>query len=276
MEQFKIRASGAGDIIAKSGLTESQLVTVAQYSARDKGEGKPLTDKMKAELNRLLHIQKNPELPDGAKTYCKKWLNETIWKRRKELKNKYVDKGNRSEEDGFTLLCLNLDLGMVYKNQSFFQSDHLCGTPDLIHNGIVYDNKCSWDLDSFPMYETELPDSRYWWQLQVYMELTGCRKAILAYTLIDADMDLIEQATKWETNPEKIYRTITNMVFTQESFDKAFAEFCPLAESDYFIEIPESKRLKTFSFEYDKEAIEFLEKRVEECRVYINSLLNTK
>lgn len=271
---FKIRASGAGDIIAKSGLTDAQIATVTAYSARDKGEGKPLTDKMKAELTRLLEIQKNPELPDGAKTYCKKWLNETVWKRRKELKNKYVDKGNRSEEDGFTLLCLNLNLGMVYKNTEFFKSDHLMGTPDLIHNGIVYDNKCSWDLDTFPMYEKELPDPRYWWQLQVYMELTGCKKAVLAYTLIDADYDLILQATKWETNAEKIYRTLVNMVYTKEIFDRYFEEFCPLATSDYFVEIPEEKRLKTFEFDYDAEAIEFLKKRVEECRTYINSLIN--
>lgn len=137
MEQFKIRASGGGEISAKSGLTEAQLKTVTDYSARDNGEGKPLTDKMKAELIRLLYIQKNPELPEGAKTYCKKWLNETIWKRRKELKNKFVDKGNRSEEDGFTLMAVELGMGMVYKNQSFFQSDHFCGTPDLIHGGVV-------------------------------------------------------------------------------------------------------------------------------------------
>lgn len=274
MEQFKIRASGSGEISAKSGLTEAQLKTVAEYSARDKGEGKPLTDKMKAELTRLLEVQKNPPLPDGSKTYCKKWINETLWKRRKELKNKFVDKGNRSEEDGFTLMAVQLNLGMVYKNMQFFEDDHFCGTPDLINAGIVYDNKCSWELDTFPMYETEIPDTKYWWQLQVYMELTGCRKAVLAYTLIDADYDLLLQATKWETNPEKIYRTLVNMVYTQEAFDKAFEEFCPLAVSDYFVEIPEEKRIKHFAVKYNAEAIEFLRKRVVECRTYINSLLN--
>lgn len=289
MEQFKIRASGAGDIVAKSGLTDVQLATVATSTARRNGEGKPLTDKMNMELDRLLYIQANPELPDGAKTYCKAWLKETIWKRRKELKNKYVDKGNRSEEDGFTLLCLELNLGMVYKNEEFFKNEHFCGTPDLIiqdyevgdkgllkeiGDGIVYDNKCSWDLDTFPMYETEIPNIGYWWQLQVYMALTGCKKAVLAYTLIDADFDLIQQATKWETNPEKIYQIVCNMVYSRKAFDEAYTELCPLARSLYFIEIPELKRLKTFSFDYDTEAIEFLKKRVEECRTYINSLLN--
>jgi hypothetical protein len=271
---FKIRASGSGDISAKSGLTDSQIETVAAYSARRNGEGKALTDKMSKELDKLLYIQANPELPDGAKTYCEKWLNETIWKRRKELKNKYVDKGNRSEEDGFTLLCVERELGMVYKNVQFFQDDWFQGTPDLIHEGIVYDNKCSWDLDTFPMYKKKNPNQGYWWQLQVYMELTGCRKAVLAYTLIDADLDLIKQAVKYETDPEKIYRTLVNMIYTRKAFYEAVAEFCPSAISNYFVEIPDDKRIKTYSFDYDSEAILFLRKRVEDCRTYINSLLN--
>lgn len=215
-------------------------------------------------------------LGETGKTYCKEWLKEQLYKRQKDIKSKYIDKGNRNEEDGFTLMALELDLGMVYKNQSYFQSEHFCGTPDLIHNGIVYDNKCSWDLSTFPMFETEIPNKDYWWQLQVYMELTGCRKATLAYTLIDADMDLINQAVRWEIDSEKIYQTICNMVYTKEAFSDYAKEFCPDAKSDYFIEIPESDRIKSFEFEYDSEAIEKLQERVQECRLYINSLLKNK
>jgi hypothetical protein len=215
-------------------------------------------------------------LGETGKTFCKEWLKQKLYKRRKDIKSKYIDKGNRNEEDGFTLMALELDLGMVYKNLSYFQSEHFCGTPDLIHNGIVYDNKCSWDLSTFPMFETEIPNKDYWWQLQVYMELTGCRKATLAYTLIDADMDLIDQSVKWETDPEKIYQTICNMVYTQERFDEAKTEYCSRAESDFFVEIPAKNRIKTFSFDYDPEAILKLQERVEECREYISSLLTNK
>lgn len=215
-------------------------------------------------------------LGETGKTYCKQWLKEQLYKRRKEIKSKYIDKGNRNEEDGFTLMATELNLGMVYKNMSFFQSDYFCGTPDLIHKGIVYDNKCSWDLDTFPMFEDEIPNKDYWWQLQNYMELTGCKKAVLAYTLVDADDDLINQAVKWENDPEKIYRTICNMVYTKQGFEKAFNEYCPLATSDYFMEIPEKDRIKTYAFDYDPEAIKLLTSRVEECRTYINSLIKTK
>ena len=89
-------------------------------------------------------------------------------------------------------------------------------------------------------------------------------------------MDLIYQAVKWETEPEKIYQTICNMVYTQERFDEAKTEYCSRAEFDFFVEIPAKDRIKTFSFDYDPKAILFLRKRVEECRTYINSLLTNK
>jgi hypothetical protein len=273
---FKIRASGASDISARAGLTDKQTEKLQALIARKSGANgaKPLTENMEKELAELLFRKENPELPEGAKTYCENWLKETIWKRRKELKNKYVDKGNRSEEDGFTLLCVERELGMVYKNVEFFSDFWMQGTPDLVHNGVVYDNKCSWDLSTFPMYKKENPDQGYWWQLQVYMALTGCKKAVLAYTLIDADRDLLLQATKHELDPERIYKTLTNMIYTKQAFEEAVKDFCPLATSDYFVEIPDSKRIKTYSFDYDPEAILFLRKRVEECQAYINSLLN--
>lgn len=126
------------------------------------------------------------------------------------------------------------------------------------------------------MFETEITNKDYWWQLQVYMELTGCRKAVLGYTLIDADMDLIQQAVKYETDQEKIYQIICNMVYTNERFYEAKTEYCSRAESDYFIEIPAKDRIKTFAFDYDAEAILKLQERVLECREYITSLLNNK
>jgi hypothetical protein len=36
-------------------------------------------------------------------TYLESWLKEAMFKRRPEIKSKYIDKGNISEEDGFTL-----------------------------------------------------------------------------------------------------------------------------------------------------------------------------
>lgn len=211
-------------------------------------------------------------LGETGKTYCKQWLKEKLYKRRTEIKSKYIDKGNRLEEEAFTLMALQLDLGMVYKNDKYFEDDYFCGTPDLIHNGVVYDNKCSWSLDTFPMFESEIPNSDYFNQLQVYMHLTGCTKASLCYTLIDADYDLVSQAVKWLTEPKKIYSTIFNMVYTKEAYKVYYEEFCDGFEGN-FIEIPEADRIKTFEFDYDPQVIEKLKARVVECREYISTLV---
>lgn len=208
-------------------------------------------------------------------SYLESWLKEHLYKRRTEIKSKYLDKGNLSEEEGFTLAALQLDLGMVYKNTSLFQNDYMIGTPDLIVNETVYDIKCSWSLDTFPMFDKECPNKDYYYQLQSYMELIPeCNNAVLVYCLIDADITLIEQAVKWESDPEKIYRIICNMTYTQKAFDAYKQEFCHSSKSDYFVEIPEKDRIRTFAIPKDDKVISLIQDRVTESRTYINSLLN--
>ena len=208
-----------------------------------------------------------------GETFCKAWLKEKLYNRRTDIKSKYIEKGNTSEEDAFTLLTLQLNLGMVYKNQQFFEDEYMCGTPDLIIDDAVYDNKCSWSLDTFPMFEKEIPNSDYELQLQVYMHLTKCHKAVLAYTLIDTPKEIIEREIKWCTSPDEIYRKVMNMVYTKQYFDELQAEFFSVSELNSFVEIPEDARIKTFDIAYNDEVIEKLQKRVIEARNYINSLI---
>lgn len=211
-----------------------------------------------------------------GETYCKAWLKEYLYKRRTDIKSKYIEKGNTSEEDAFTLLTLQLNLGMVYKNLQFFEDDYMCGTPDLIIGDVVYDNKCSWSLDTFPMFESEIPNNDYELQLQVYMHLTGTHKAVLAYTLIDTPKELIEREIKWLTSPDDIYRKVMNMVYTKLYFDELKTEFFASSELDCFVEIPEANRIKTFDIAYNEEVIKKLQTRVTEARNYLNSLITNK
>ncbi len=209
-----------------------------------------------------------------GQSFLEQWVKERLYSRRPDIKSKYLTKGNVSEEEGFTLMATELNLGMVYKNTELFENDYMRGTPDLIVNGVVYDNKCSWSLDTFPMFDKEVPNKDYWWQLQSYMELTGCENAVLAYTLIDADIDEIERQVKWELDPERIYKVINEMVYTRAYFDTLVGRFCPTAKSDYFVEIPDHDRIRTFEIPKDKKAILDIQLRVADCKTYINSLLN--
>lgn len=275
--EFKIRSSATYDICCGTiGLTDKQQVTYDILKKRSIDNlPKPLTDNMKADLAILQDKKDNPELPETAKTYCKKWLKEYLYHRRKDIKSKYLDKGNICEEDGFTLMCLELNLGMVYKNTEFHSNEYMQGTDDLFVKGIVYDNKSSWDLDTFPMFESVIPDDRYEWQLNSYAELRGVDDAVLAYTLIDAPLGLIEREIKWLTDHNDIYKRVCEMVYTKEYFDKLRINLFPDATLEYFVEIPSKERVKPFKVKRDPKKIETIKQRVPMCRAYITTLLNS-
>lgn len=279
---FKIRASATIELMGAMGLTEKQTARLQELLQRShdsdagKDKVKPLTDNMKAEMADLLKKKNNPELPDGAKTHCKKWLKEKLWARREEIKAKAVQKGNTKEEDGFTLMALQLNLGMVYKNTQLHQNDYIIGTDDLFVKGVVYDNKSSWSLDTFPMFETEIPDPRYEWQINSYCDLRKCEDGVLAYTLLDADEEIVERELRWLSNDNEKYKKATNMVFTKETFEVLKYAYFPNAEYNYFIEIPESERIVTFPVKKDQGRVAETYKRVILCREYIKSLLIKK
>lgn len=282
-DEFRIRASATIEICGgEIGLTKNQEETLKGYLQRAKDfenagmfvpKAKDLTDKQKAEMLTLIHKRDNIELPDGAKTHCKKWLKYYLFNRREELKNKYVDKGNKAEEDGFTLMAVQLKLGMVYKNTERKRNSFSEGECDLYHKKTVYDNKCSWSLDTFPMFETEIPDNRYWWQLQNYSTLWPADDLCLCYTLISSDLESVEGYVKWETDHNKRYQIAERMIFIKSEFEAAKITFFPESTLDTFVEIPEEKRLKKFPFKPDANAVKTIEERSNMCKEYIYQLL---
>jgi len=279
---FKIRASATLDICAgTTGLTEAQEIELATLIQRntDFANGvpkvKPLTDILVAKLVSQTYKRDNPELPDGAKTYCKKWLKEYLYKRRADIKSKYIEKGNSTEEDGFTLMAVELGLGMVYKNTQYHSNEYMQGTDDLFVNGVVYDNKSSWSLDTFPMFEAEIPDDKYEWQLNTYCVLRGVNDAVLAYTLIDAPIEMVERELKWLPTDNEKYRRAVNMLFTTEAFEAARIALFPDATYTYFTPIPQEKRIKKFPVTCEQYKTNLTIERVKMCRSYILTLLKS-
>lgn len=280
---FKIRASATLDICAgEIGLTDKQTdeLTILIQRNADFCAGipkvKPLTDIMTAKVRALIEKRDNPELPDGAKTYCKKWLNEYLFHRRKGIKSKYIDKGNTEEEAGFTIMAVELGLGMVYKNTQYHSNEYATGTDDLFVKQVVYDNKCSYELDTFPMWETEIPDEKYVWQINTYEALRGVEDGVLAYTLIDCPFDLLEREVKWLSSPNDIYKRICELVYTENYFKECVEKLCPLATFDYFVEIPQADRIRAFEVKYDPTKTECAKQRVTMCRAFIKELLIKK
>lgn len=180
---------------------------------------------------------KTETLSETTKSYIKEWLTQQIYGIQKEIKSKYITKGLTQEDEGIDKAIEWLDLPFVLKNEQYFEDDFFCGTPDLILEDEVLDTKLSWSAFSFPLLEDKNPNKDYEIQLQIYMHLTGKKKARVVYVLLNTPEDI----APWE---EK---------FNYDGMDKKY-------------------RIKTFSFEYDPEIIAMLKDRVIESRKYINSI----
>jgi len=189
----------------------------------------------------LAHNPKKPSdlLAVGSKTYVKSWLKEQLYGMRKTVTTKYMEKGTMLEDEAIDRAITWCDLPFVLKNEAMFQDEYFTGTPDIITDELVVDTKVSWDFDTFPLFEDEIPNNDYFYQLQVYMHLTGRRKAKLVYVLLNT--------------PE--YFTFEER-FDYESLDV-------------------SLRCKSYDVEYDAEVIAMLTDKVVKAREYIDLLLKS-
>jgi hypothetical protein len=260
---FKIRCSAISNIMAgEVGLTDVQESRLNELLLRRNGTGKPLTDNMNVELDKLIYKKDNPELPQGAKTYCKNWLKKALFFRDDNWKSIVIDKGLMCEFDGIKLINEVYNVN-VEKNDEYFSNEFIQGSPDVLQGSeLVRDIKSSWDLFTFPMFDDELPKPEYWWQLQGYMLLTGIKKASLDYVLIDTPMPLVDLDLK------KLYYQSGGVAadWTPEHYESYYPNY-------RFDDIPKEKRVKSFVFDLENGIEEKIIERVEMCRKYIDTLL---
>lgn len=250
---FKVRASSSGKLMTdpkeKTNLEKyndacDKLLSLdIQYENFKNKECKsaieiinvkiPETKKLIAELE---VVKNDVKISQTAITYIQEWLKERIYGVKKEISSKYLNKGLKLEDKAIDKAIEWLDIPFAIKNELFYENDFFTGTPDLIVNDTVYDIKCSWDCFTFPLFDAEIPNSDYFYQLQVYMELTGCKKAVLTYVLLNTPDEL--------TYEEK------------HDYDNVDVKY----------------RIKTYEINYEPSVIEELKKRVENARNYINTL----
>lgn len=267
MKDFKIRCHALSKIMAGNvGLTEVQEQKLFELQLRKDnsktGGVKPLTPNMEAELLGLINKKENPELPQGAKTYCKIWLKQQLFNRKKEWKAIVVDKGLDCELDGIKFIADLFSYTDFQKNNEFFENEFMEGSPDILHDGKVRDTKLSWDLFTFPMFDADLDNEDYWWQLQGYMILTKQKKASLDYVLINTPMPLILLDLK------KLYFQSGGKAedWNPDAYESMYPNY-------RFDDIPKEMRVKSFAFDVDETLEPKIKERVLMCRKYINETL---
>ena len=181
-----------------------------------------------------------------------------MYKLKQDNKSKDLEKGNLMQDNRLDEVAKNLGLGVLVENTKSFENDYMTGTPDAIIEDCVIDVKNSWDFTTFPLLETEVPNSDYYYQLLCYMELTGKSSAKLIYTLLDTPLHIIEREAKW-------YCINNGYDGLQKDIYESF-----VAKMTYG-DIPEKYKYKCFEIERNDADIELIKIRVLECREHLKS-----
>lgn len=203
---------------------------------------------------------KSEVLSQTAKTYIEELAKEHLFGIKKVFKSRYTDKGNEVEEKAIELTEEVLGFEFLTKNEDYFENDYIKGTPDIITHSLVIDVKSSWSGDTFPFFETELPNKDYYYQVMGYMWLTGKKNALISYCLINTPEEIVNDEIrrtawgKYEIEPSE--ETIRDVVAIHN-----------------FNHIPKDRRVKAFHVEYNEGVVNEMKTRIEHCRTYFNELI---
>jgi len=199
-------------------------------------------------------------LSETAKTFCKTWLKEQIYERRKEFTSKQTDKGNKVENDGIAELVEFFNWPfMTEKNTTRKSNDFMQGECDILPgDDLVVDLKSSWDCFTFPLFDGKIPDKDYELQIRGYMELYGRKYGSVVFLLSDMPDELIEKELRYKLKEG----------FSLEDYEQARRFYI-------YSDLPMKFRVKRFDFIHDAEIIEKIKQRVELCREYIQTLIES-
>lgn len=219
----------------------------------------------KATAGRLISV--------GAQTYCKKWLKEKLFDRDDFVSTKYTEKGIQSEEESMNIIVEALKLGMVYKNEERKEDNYKTGEIDFIYEGVVYDNKSSFSLQTFPLFDSEL-DKIYVEQMKGYLDLWGADKGKVCYTLVNTPSEILASEIRWLKTDDEKQKVALNHIFDKDYFEKMKNIYFQNAKDIEFKEIPLNNRIKVFEVDRDDAFIKHINNTVENCNIYIKDLIN--
>jgi len=202
---------------------------------------------------------KSEVLSQTAKSYIEDLFNELEFGYRKEFSSRYTDKGLEMEDEAIQFASEQFDWEFVVKNTERFTNDYITGEPDINTDSLLADIKCSWSLDTYPMFEADLKNKDYYWQLQGYMWLTGKTKAELVYCLMNTPLQIVEDEVRrahWKAGLIDEDIDLRHEVQTKHNYDN----------------IPSKLRVKRYIVERDEKAIEKIIEKVEIAREYYKML----
>lgn len=174
-----------------------------KYDAIEKKASKTAINKLEkiknvtAQLMEAEAVKDEWVLSKTAESWIKDEAKQIYYGYRKQLKNRYLDKGNANED--LSIEMLNQVTGKNYKKNLERRSlTWLTGEPDIRDEEEleIIDMKNAWDLDTFPAYKKDVDEtvkaSGYDWQQIGYLILfPKYKRARICYALTQTPVELI-------------------------------------------------------------------------------------
>lgn len=285
IKKIKFRASGVAHLII--GLKEFTVSNQAEledyFKRRDHaGEIDPTTQKkigkltpiMKGKMEALIEKKKSPpSLGEGAKSWIREQWLQKEYGFKKPLFTRELMKGNMLESAAINLLDEIIPAGFRHKNKKHFENEFFRGTPDIDlskSDDLVEDIKCPWSIKTYfeKDCDEQIKDPIYYGQLQVYMNLTGAKKARLVYCLLNTPPELLEGEKRKFASLFGIYKEDFPFDF-EDDYEEAVAKIDSNHNYDH---IPNAQKLKYVDIEYNEEYILKLQMCVGLAREYYHTL----
>jgi hypothetical protein len=207
---------------------------------------------------------KSEVLSETCKTYLQEVFIREKYGRKKDVSSKYMEKGTLVEEDSITLLSIFYNT-FYKKNERNFQNEFISGTPDIILEEKIIDIKSSWDIFTFFNSKKDVLNKSYYWQLQGYMALTGCKEAELVYCLVDTPKHILESEKR-----SLAYK----LGVGSEDNQKSKYLFENIEKNGTFSDIPIEEKIFIQKIEKNDSDIEKMYKKIEICRDYLKNVFD--
>lgn len=212
---------------------------------------------------------KSETLSETTKTYLIGVMISEVYGRRKDVLNRFVQKGLMVEEDAITLLS-RVRKQFYTKNEDHLENDFVKGTPDIFEGEEIkkatriIDIKSSFDIFTFFKSKNDPIDKGYYWQGQTYLDLTGAAEFELTYCLVDTPDSIVEGLKRrfmWDAGIKG------EDEFNHEAFEM-------IEKMAKYGDIPLEERTFSTIIPRNQDDINRLHARIIQCRDYMNISFN--
>lgn len=283
--QISFRASRFSDLcgsVSKSELTVNQEIQLRNFYEQENSpiNRKPLTDKQREEMNRLIAKR---DAPPELDLTAKAWVEEIFDNNVRGLfypnvSSMETEHGNYGEKEAINLIAKVNGWGMCVKSKSYLHDEHGDGHPDVYkqrpdNKGMIgFDAKCSFTGKTFPLWLDTLKESAYIWQAKRYAMMSGLDHWYICYALINAsDETVMKHAKKlWEKAGYSGYMKDGDN-FVNQTAKHFYDEVKTMHTFDH---LQPWERVKTFKIDCTEQDRQFMAKRAGMGRDYYQTLLD--